>query len=257
MGFVTSQGGFVKRTAVAMLSVVLILSVVNVAESSEDWAVYEDATMSVTVRYENEENMMTVTFPKNVYPIANGVAIIKHENIDNRILYDNMLIFYVDKAVCKAFTIRFGTWDNPRNDIGGIGWVDSRDPSNAGSIDVDTSSPVVVINEDTVNRTLYFAVAGPTGTKGDITLRVTKNLIASPDNVKGYLDNQSINLAITENGDYYNIKAEYTRSVHTLMIDFGPMPTSPWYAQPLNIAIMGIVIIVIALVAVYWLKFRR
>lgn len=240
-------------TSVAVLTCLLLLNTVGAVKGEENWTIYEDETSRVIVRYENEENKMIVTLPENFLPTISEV-VIKYEIENNKIIYDNRLLLGVDHAYSLE------SFPSERIDSG-FGWIEPGAGTPYGpathNVWVDTSSPVVVIKTDPVARVLYFSVAGPTGTQGDLILKVTKNLISSPENVKGYLDNGEIDLNIEEDEYYYQIKAEYTHSAHVLSIHLGPRPTSTaWYTQPLNLALIGLAV-VIALGVLYWLKFRR
>jgi len=119
---------------------------------------------------------------------------------------------------------------------------------------------------------LYVEVSGPSGENGSLELDVPQTLVAYPENLKAYVDNQPIEFTI-ENfvppsnnpevsyGLYYRIRAELHFSTHMLMVDFGPKATTggapseqlPWSA----IAIGGVIAAVAVLGAIYWLKFRK
>jgi len=145
----------------------------------------------------------------------------------------------------------------------GYGW-----DGGANLLEFNTTSKVLNLELDKTNMQVFVQVEGEENTPGEFSLFWSTRFVhLFPENVKVYLDNQPIKFTIEtyENVDAYGnyiryfIRAEYTHSSHLLTFDLGTSATGGTSTGvPIwSVAVVGLVAVVIALGAVYWLKFRR
>lgn len=85
---------------------------------------------------------------------------------------------------------------------------------------VETSSSVVGVNLDSTAMRLTVNVSGPDGTEGECEITMPKSLVASASDIKVYLDNQLMDVTITEVGTNYIITATSHHSTHQLLVNF-------------------------------------
>ena len=113
------------------------------------------------------------------------------------------------------------------------------------------------------NREFYLRISSFSGASGELYAFVPEDLIPTPENVEVYLDNQPLSCTITNLENHYVLHSDFTFSERLITIKL-PSPSGsvpqPWYGQPVIlvlVVVMLAVMIVIAIGAVYWLKFRR
>jgi hypothetical protein len=119
---------------------------------------------------------------------------------------------------------------------------------------VETNSSVLGVKFDSASKQLFIEISGTSGTSGTLDLMVPQELVPSTADVAVHLDGSPIDFTLTQDENYYSIHVEYTHSTRTLTVSLTALPA--WYAQPLNLALIGGAI-VFALGVLYWLRFRK
>jgi hypothetical protein len=140
-----------------------------------------------------------------------------------------------------------------------LGWDDRWGRHWVGFI---STSDVAEVRVSYELKKVYILLSGKENTKGKFTLFLSPGFIPSPENVKVYLDNESITNFIIKRlqkiiPDYpfeYLVHVEYSHSIHKLLFDLGtPLPS-----QGINMILAGAVVAVLVTVGMtIWLRFRK
>jgi hypothetical protein len=178
--------------------------------------------------------------------------------IDERGTY-NLKLYDYDTSLLRAEII--AEYDNDNRARIGVGWLDpgyaTEGPGGDIRVDFHKNTSAITIWVDKDDGRMFLEVSGQSGENGNIILEVSLKTVPSKDNLKIYLDNQPIGFTLVESGAWYRIELNYTHSTRMFMVDgLTKVTPSPWYTQPLNIALI-VVAVVVVIGAVYWLKFRR
>lgn len=88
------------------------------------------------------------------------------------------------------------------------------------TMEVLTNSSVIGISFNSTGKKLTVNVEGTDGTLGVCNLTIPKSLVSSTTDIRVYLDDQPLNLSVTENHMHYFISVRYTHSKRVLLASF-------------------------------------
>jgi hypothetical protein len=121
---------------------------------------------------------------------------------------------------------------------------------------VISNSTISALSFNSESRELSFTVTGPSETFGYVDVLIAKNLVSNVAETKIYLNGTAIEYTISQLEDSWLFHFTYSHSSHNIIINLkGTL--SFFGLSPMDLAIIGIVIAVICVIAVFLVLSRK
>ncbi len=121
---------------------------------------------------------------------------------------------------------------------------------------VESNSTISALAFGTEKNTLSFTATGPNGTSGFTKVTVAKNLIGDIAGTQVILDGNQLEYSVTSLEDSWVLHFTYQHSSHNITINLSAT-LSFFGLSPMDLAIIGIVIAVICVIAVFLVLRRK
>jgi hypothetical protein len=129
-------------------------------------------------------------------------------------------------------------------------------PSN--NFDIESNSTISGLYFNATKGEIAFTVNGADGTAGYVKATISKSLMPNGDDIKIYLDNQSVNFTITEKDDSWLIIFTYHHSAHQIRINSGLASNLVGASDYTIFVAMAIIIALLAIVCLLiWLAKQK
>jgi len=124
---------------------------------------------------------------------------------------------------------------------------------------VESNSTVSALAFNSTSSELSFTVSGSSGTAGYVKVTIAKSLVSSVQNVKAYLDENQLDVAITSNEDSWLLSFTYMHSTHQVRINLANAAGDTFPGIEYWILIAVVIVIAVAGVAsfIVWRKKKK
>ena len=91
-------------------------------------------------------------------------------------------------------------------------------------LSMESNSTISSITYNSTTNELYFTLSGPSNTTGNTKMCIPKSVIANPENMKLYIDNQPTQFNYTSKDDSWLLSVNYVHSSHNVLLKIGTEP---------------------------------
>ncbi len=133
-------------------------------------------------------------------------------------------------------------------------WIESKvftviSDETSYEISVTANSTVSNFAFNSTEKRIDFEISGPAGTMGACNITIPKGLVASPSDIKVYINEQETDFALTENTDSYHAYVTYQHSTHVVTISFAP-PSPPSIPLWILLVVIAVSVTIAALITI-------
>ena len=183
---------------------------------------------------QNETYVLHGSFSNATHSFRNTVWCDAKSGIILKIVWDSETSTYVSREEMK--TIETG--------VAGSNFEVTYGEDVSETQSVDSTSNVTVFVYDSTTNEISLTVSGSTGTSGEFTMPIPKELVPPEHTFEAYIDDQKTGYELSEDNDNYYIHVEYQHSAHTIRIGF--VSVSPFWMQWWLWLVIGTAILVSA-----------
>ncbi len=176
---------------------------------------------------QNETYVLQGSFSNTTHSFRNTVWCDAETGIILKIVWDSETSTYVSREEMR--TVETGVTSSNFEVAYGVDISETRS--------VDSSSNVTVFIFDSETNEIRLTVNGSTGTSGESTIPIPKDIVPAEHTFEAYIDDQKASYELSEDSDNYYISVEYQHSLHTVRISF--VSASPLWMQWWFWAVIG------------------